>query len=163
MKKYILFSLIAIFPLMSVAAPSVRMLGSKVGNPASVSKTTPVKFTVSEPSGSSNTSARVGTTMRTQKNRTLGGVSGAVTSGGTRFPVINIPKVSESADLPKVGGSTTNNITNNTTVVSAEEDPRVDMIKIGDPRRFWEDQGKSQQLQDRLNEDRVLMWIEVDD
>ena len=165
MKKYILFGLMAIFPLMSVAAPSVRMLGGKTGTPASVTKANPVKFTVSEPQGTANTSARVGTTMRVQKNRALGGVSGAVTSGGTRFPVINIPKVNESADLPKVNGTT-----NNTTIISGgtcdcpsvEDDPRVDMIKVGQPDGLWTSNTRTN---DAIAEDggRVWMWIEVDD
>lgn len=177
MKKILIFALMFV-PMVSFAAPSVRVLGSGTGTTASSTsgaKITPAKISSVSKSAALNTSkssstagSRVGTLRAVPKVgsgvvSTTGGVSTA-----SRFPVITPAHSYSSITKPQVTGGTTviNGVTEEDVVniivqeLKKNEDPRVDMIYTGENREaYWRD--KNPQLVDQyLNEGYVFMWIE---
>ena len=114
--KKILFLLLVFAPMVSMAAPSVRVLGNKPANTDIVgTKITPAKTTGTT---NANTSARLGT---------LRAKTGAVSAASSRFPVITSAKVYGNVAIPKTqtgGNSTGSNTGTNTNppVVSGDVD-----------------------------------------
>lgn len=106
MKKCLVVFLLA-FPIIAGAAPSVRLLGSKNANDvAAVNSNITAAKTASASSivkSNQTTPVRVGTTSRAKTS----GASGAITSSGSRFPVMTSPKnytTATDASIPVVSG-----------------------------------------------------------
>lgn len=151
MKKFLIFALF-VFPMIAVAAPSVRMLGNNTTNAASVQKITPTKT-----GNTATTSARVGVLRAAPK--TSGGNVGAITGSNSRFPIITPAHSYNSVAAPskdttvvvpadvdinaitdEVTQRIENNYYNKTEVYNNDEfkeavknvdDPRIDAIKVG--------------------------------
>lgn len=112
--KKILFLLLILAPMVSMAAPSVRVLGNKPANTDVVG----AKITPAKPMGTTNanTSARLGT---------LRAKTGAISAASSRFPVITSAKVYSNVAIPNAGGnnsSTGGGSNTNPPVVSGDVD-----------------------------------------
>jgi len=181
MKKYVIFALLFV-PMAAFSAPSVRVLGNNTasaGNNTSVvaKKATPAK-TAPVVTNTANTS-RVGT-IRPK----TGTVSSIKPSSESRFPVIAPNHIYNSVSTPKPTGGTTvinsevdtdaivntvmqevannyynqeeiDNIVNNLD----EEDPRVDMIHMGNKRSDWMT-SHAAEVQALEDQGYVFMWVE---
>ena len=173
MKKYIVLALLLI-PVASFGAPSVRVLGNNAGTPAASGatavKVTPAKTTLKAASDSS--AARVGTLRA--KSKTSGTVSTTGATSTSRFPVITPAHSYSSVTKPQPAATTTtvtpsnididnyytkeevNNIVN---ALNQEEDPRVDMIHMGNQRASWM-ATHGARVNELENDGYVFMWIE---
>lgn len=120
--KKILFLLLILAPAVSMAAPSVRVLGNKpVTSGVTGTKVTPAKTSGTT---NANSSARLGS---------LRAKTGAISSASSRFPVITSAKVYNNVAIPTVpsnnqsgGGSTGGGSNTNPPSVSGNVD--VDAI-----------------------------------
>ena len=185
MKKYVILALMFV-PMVSFAAPSVRVLGSGTATSASSTtgaKVTPAKTTAAAKNTvtaakatTANAGSRVGTVRVSPKPVGSGTTSGTGTT--SRFPVITPAHSYNSLNKPQsTGGGTTvinqevnlDNYYNkqdvdnkieeiNTTInnLEPEKDPRVDMIRKGHPERDWEGHPDL----DDLKTNHYFMWIE---
>lgn len=162
MKKFILLALLCI-PVTSFAASSVRVLGTKTANSgtgvsAAPTKVLPVKTT--SVAADRAAGARVGTIRTAPKvtsNNTITANKNVSTSASTsaaRFPVITPAHSYDSVKTPQVAGGTT--------VVNAEEDPRVDMIHMGgDRENYWRNvKNMNGRVSELVNDGYVFMWVE---
>ena len=179
MKKYIVLVLMLV-PMVSFGAPSVRVLGSGTGTPASSatgSKVTPVKTSSVAKAGATTTNAaagsRIGTLRATPKVGTAKPAA-ATAAGAARFPVITPAHSYSSVTKPQAAGAGATVINNNVdldnyyskeevnTIINElkdEDDPRFDMVRVsvGNPRPNWVGNPK---LEQREGEGYVFMWIE---
>ena len=178
--KKIVFLVLSILPLSVFGAPSVRVLGSGTGTPASSttgSKVTPVKTSSVAKANATTTNAaagsRVGTLRATPKVGTA--KPAAATAAGTaRFPVITPAHSYSSVTKPQAAGAGATVINNNVDLdnyynkeevnnivneLKDEDDPRFDMVRVsvGNPRPNWVGNPK---LEQREGEGYVFMWIE---
>lgn len=179
MKKYLILALMFV-PMVSFAAPSVRVLGTGTGTPASATsgaKVTPAKNAsvakvATSVGGTSNSAAasRIGTLRAAPK---VGSGTGAAAATGTaRFPVITPAHSYSSVNKPQaVGGGTTVNVDltkyydkeevdNIINALEQIEDPAIDMVRVsstGNPKSKWEN---NPWYQKRIDDGFVFMWIE---
>lgn len=108
MKKYLVFVLMFL-PMVSFAAPSVRMLGSKTSSPSSSStstvKVTPTKTTSTNAGTASN--SRIGT-LRAKANAS--GTVSTAASTNSRFPVISSTHSYSAVTKPQSSGTTVSSV-----------------------------------------------------
>ena len=169
MKKFLVAVLLFI-PIVSFAAPSVRMLGTK--------STTGTAVADSGSSVKTTTSVKVNQTLpvRAANNVKLktSNLSGAISDSGSRFPAVTTAKTYSSATdskVPTVSGTVItddtvntiiqaveNNIHNNyynkTEVIQAVkdiDDPRIDAIRTVNPKGLHSA---------TLPNDYIYVWIE---
>lgn len=157
MKKFILLALLCI-PVTSFAASSVRVLGTKSANPGTSASAAPVKVL---PTKTTNVSAdraagaRVGTIKTAPKvttNTITANKNVTTSTSAARFPVITPAHSYDSVKKPQTAG---------TTVVNAEEDPRVDMIHMGNREDYWRHtKNMDGRVSDLVNDGYVFMWVE---
>lgn len=190
MKKYIIVLVLMLMPMVSFAAPSVRVLGSGTGTPASSTtgaKVTPAKTSSVAKTAATTTNAaagaRIGTLRATPKVSTAKPVA-ASTANTARFPVITPAHSYSSVTKPQaVGGGKTviNNDVNLDNYYNKEEvnnnyynkeevDNIVNELKDEDDPRF--DMVRvsvgnprpnwvgNPKLEQREGEGYVFMWIE---
>ena len=170
MKKCLILVLL-LLPTVSLAAPSVRVLGSGTGTTASSStgaKITPAKTanisktaTLGTNKGAATAGSRVGTLRAVPKVGS--GVANTSASGAaSRFPVITPAHSYSSVTKPQVTGGTTINVdldnyynkqevNNIINALKEEDDPRIDAIRLVDPSNMHTKD---------LPDDYVYMWIE---
>jgi len=162
MKKFLIFALLFL-PVTSFGASSVRVLGTGAtpqgaGTKTSVAtKVTPAKTinaTKSSSSLTSTTPSRIGT-IRAKTASPAGSVSvksGGTTSSGSRFPVITPAHSYSTVTSPSQQAAVTQ-------TVSADDDPRFDMIRTYSSEQEW--RNKNGALVDqRMNQGYAFMWIE---
>lgn len=175
MKKIVLLALLLV-PTMSFAASSVRVLGTKnatttsgaTATAAPAAKVLPAKAATAS---SASAGSRVGT-VRALPKVASGTVSTAATNSTSRFPVITPAHSYNTVNKPQtVSGGTTvinadlDNYYNkdevNTIIneLKDDEDPRVDMIHLGNKRADWF-RTHEDRVKDLEREGYVFMWVE---
>lgn len=180
MKKYIIVVVLMLMPMVSFAAPSVRVLGSGTGTPASSTtgaKVTPAKTSSVAKTAATTTNAAAGArigTLRATPKVSAAKPAAASTANTARFPVITPAHSYSSVTKPQAAGGGTTVINNDVDLTNYynkeqvdnivnelkdEDDPRFDMVRVsvGNPRPNWVGNPK---LEQREGEGYVFMWIE---
>lgn len=109
MKKCFVFALM-LLPMVSFAAPSVRMLGSKTSSPSATTtstvKVTPSKTTTTD--SGTDSSARIGT-LRAKANAGTSTTTTS-TSSSSRFPTISSSHTYSAVTKPQASGTTVSSV-----------------------------------------------------
>lgn len=153
MKKFLVFILL-LFPVVALAAPSVRMLGAKTATTATAANDSGTNINKTTTSVKLNQTApiRAASNIRTKTSTS----SGAISDSGTRFPVITAAKVYNSATdskVPTVSGMVITDEIVETIVQAVKDvdDPRIDAIRTRNPKNLHTAP---------LPYDYVYVWIE---
>lgn len=183
MRKYIILALLSV-PITAFSAPSVRVLGNNTASAGNNNTSAVVKKAI--PAKAAPVATNTASTSRVGTIRAkTGTISNTKPASESRFPVIAPNHIYNSVSTPKPTGGTTvvnsevdtdaivntvmqqveSNYYNQTQVdnminnLNPEEDPRVDMIHMGNKRSDWMSTHATE-VQALENQGYVFMWVE---